>query len=63
MVEFRGGRVFVKGKKDRSKKWKVGKSDADEPKRIVIAGGGCWVLSRGDAAAAKVRRRQHDAER
>jgi NADPH-dependent 2,4-dienoyl-CoA reductase/sulfur reductase-like enzyme/nitrite reductase/ring-hydroxylating ferredoxin subunit len=55
-VELRGDRVFVDGKKEQPRRAGIGKSDADQPKRIVIVGGG----AAGFAAAEMLRREKFE---
>jgi NADPH-dependent 2,4-dienoyl-CoA reductase/sulfur reductase-like enzyme/nitrite reductase/ring-hydroxylating ferredoxin subunit len=52
VVELRNNRVFVRGKRNKAKAIKIGKSACDTPKRIVIVGGG----AAGFAAAEMLRR-------
>jgi NADPH-dependent 2,4-dienoyl-CoA reductase/sulfur reductase-like enzyme/nitrite reductase/ring-hydroxylating ferredoxin subunit len=52
LVELRGDRVFVDGKREQPKKIGIGKPDGDKPKQIVIVGGG----AAGFAAAEMLRR-------
>ena len=58
VVEIRGDCVFVHDKKEQPRKSKSGKSGADEPKRIVIVGGG----AAGFAAAEMLRREKFAGE-
>jgi apoptosis-inducing factor 3 len=53
IVELRSNRVFVRGKRNRPKAIKIGKSTCDTLKRIVIVGGG----AAGFAAAEMLRRK------
>lgn len=58
VVEIRGDCVFVHDKKEQPRKSKSGKSGADEPKRIVIVGGG----AAGFAAVEMLRREKFAGE-
>src|SRR6185312_3481393 len=56
IVELRGDRVFVDGKREQSRKVRIAKSEVDKPKRIVIVGGG----AAGFAAAEMLRRERFE---